>query len=826
MLPSPIPLRTAMGPRSKRYRDEPGSCQAGIVLRICLALFLSVILASAAGADDPPTAKAKKPKEPKPPAVARRDPSGQAFRRTPMNAAVRSVVVPLTTNVHLAFDTDLFRVHSVWKGEPLNLYGTPYSASKERYFSDFDGKPLWTAPGLFPWAAGRIPATDQTERPEGSRFLGISTRGGRTTFSYELPLAGGKTVTIRETAGCPLPDEPWTIVRRFELSSAGSELFLLAYAGEGKLEPASGPGVNIVGSNTSLRLSHNGGRAGAVWRPNVAKADYVEKRWVEKKGDSSIERTEVKGDQARVWLSIPSHDRDIAIEIAYTVLHAQKEFPEPDAKKSAKGTPPARNVDLLPPPAEREIKAATRPPESFSADPSVPLIPSGDAYYRLEKFPLPKEIALQVTGMDFMPNGDLAVSTWTGEIYIVQGAQGNVKAVTYRRFARGLNEPLGLRVIKGDIYVVQKCELSRVRDTDGDGEADFYECVCQDWGHTGNYHDFSFGPLTDKAGNLYVYRNGNHGIYEVPYMGWVLKISPDGRKTEGFASGLRSPNGYDTYGPDRDLFVTDNQGNWIGACTLTHVQRGRFYGFPSTTPSPIEQFKKPDSFSPPAVWFPYKMARSSSGMATIADERFGPFQGQMLVGDFQNAIVTRVALEKINGEWQGAVWPMLKGFGSGVNRINYGPDGKLYVGGCKNRAWPALGPNDYALERVAFTGKTPFEVKSAHALPDGFELRFTAPVEEKTASNPEGYDVSQYRYQYHETYGSPEVGHDGKPDSATEIKVSKATVSPDGLSVRLKLEGHRSGFVTSVRALDVTNRDGAKLWHDTFYYTLNQIPAR
>ena len=229
-------------------------------------------------------------------------------------------------------------------------------------------------------------------------------------------------------------------------------------------------------------------------------------------------------------------------------------------------------------------------------------------------------------------------------------------------------------------------------------------------------------------------------------------------------------------------------------------------------------------FDPPALWFPYKLARSASGLCEITDNRFGPFKGQLLVGDFQNAIVTRVQLEKVCGEWQGAVWPFLKGFQSGVNRLAMGPDGHLYVGSCKTVAWAANAPFSQGLERVSFTGKIPFEVKTVQAMPDGFNLTFTTPADPKAAGDADGYDIWQYKYKYHAQYGSPEFDHDGKRDSFSVVNVKKAEVSEDGLKVRLRLEGWKAGYVTAVRGLDVRSIAGEKLWHDTFYYTLNQIP--
>jgi len=41
--------------------------------------------------------------------------------------------------------------------------------------------------------------------------------------------------------------------------------------------------------------------------------------------------------------------------------------------------------------------------------------------------------------------------------------------------------------------VLQRPELTRLRDTDGDGVADHYETLNDDWQVTDNWHEFTFG---------------------------------------------------------------------------------------------------------------------------------------------------------------------------------------------------------------------------------------------------------------------------------------------------------------------------------------------
>jgi hypothetical protein len=290
---------------------------------------------------------------------------------------------------------------------------------------------------------------------------------------------------------------------------------------------------------------------------------------------------------------------------------------------------------------------------------------------------------------------------------------------------------------------------------------------------------------------------------------------------DGYCSGLRVPNGSAVF--QGDLFATDNQGHWIPANKLNHLQAGRFYGHPSARPAPREQFNGDTNFTPPAVWFPYAWVKSASDITVIQDERFGPFKGQMLVGEFQNANLVRVALEKVNGQWQGAVFPFVKGFNSGVNRFAFGPDGKLYVGGLRMGHWTSIAPQPYSLDRVSFTGESPFEIKEVRATRDGFELSFTQPVNADSAGNPESYETSQYNYGYHGSHAGPENDKEAKV-AGPAIRVAKAEVSSDRLKARLRLERCLPGYVVMLRALDVTDARGKKLWHDTFHYTLNQIP--
>lgn len=738
------------------------------------------------------------------PVTPRYDAPDQPFRMAPMPQSTRSIVVPLATNLHLAFDTELLRTHTVWSGKGLALLGPQYGLPKSPFISTNDGTVLWTMPPVFPWAVGKKPDEPAHEMPKGARFFAVNTWPWPTALLLELPTA--EPFRVRET---PLAFGNSHVVCHFEfLGKRTSELWFLAHA-EIDVEVATKADARTVLKRGQTTLSVS---VESDCQATLFVEDKPVRREVERATEAGAEKGHpkdiIEGRETRVWVRIPTASGSGSAVAVSTQLG---DLPAP--------------AKLLTTASKLAASYAPRPRVVHPSDPLRSPSSASTPSFKAESFSLPKTANLLITGMDFLPNGDLIVCTWPGEVWVIEGAQGTPAAAKYRRFARGLAEPMGVAVRDGKIYIGTKQALYRLTDTDGNGEADLFESLNQNWTYTGSYNAFSYGPIFDKAGNFILANAGHSGRWDARYMGWGLRISPDGAKLDTICSGFREPNGIGTFGPDRDVFVSENQGAWMGACKLNHVTPGKFYGHPSAWPAPQEEYGKHTRFDPPAIWFPYKLARSVTGFAEITDDRFGPFKGQLMVGDFQNAIVTRVQLEKVNGEYQGAVWPFLKQFQSGVNRLAYGPDGKLYVGGCQAPvSWKAVAPLDLALERISYTGKLPFEVKEVHALRDGFELTFTQPVEPQAAANCDSYDVTQYGLKYHSKYGSPELDHDGKENAATVIKVTGATVSPDKLKVRLKLEGWKPGFVTMVRSLDVKNATGESLVNDTFWYTLNQIP--
>ncbi|MDG2122982.1 MAG: hypothetical protein P8J87_04750 [Verrucomicrobiales bacterium] len=461
-------------------------------------------------------------------------------------------------------------------------------------------------------------------------------------------------------------------------------------------------------------------------------------------------------------------------------------------------------------------------------------------YYQVDPIPAPDGEVPEISGIEILPDKTIAVATRRGDIFTITGAYDDDPSnVKWTPFARGLHEPIGIAYKDGWLYATQRPEVTRMKDTDGDGRADVFETVNSDWGINGDYHEYAFGSRHDRDGNIWVVLclTGSFNPNS-DFRGWGLRITPEGEMIPT-TSGIRSPGGIGSNHLG-DHFYCDNQGIWNGSSSLKHLKIGGFCGVPNANkfydltdalgPRPAEpenksrlheQRERIPELVPPACVLPHgKMGQSPAGIE--CDEsagKFGPFGNQLFVGEQTFSEVQRVYLEQVNGVYQGACFKFRKGFGSGNIAVRFdNANGTMFTGGT-NRGWGARGGKTFALDRVRWTGKTPFEVKQMNARPDGFELTFTEPADPATAKDPASYRMEAYTYIYQSSYGSPEV-------DKTTPTIESVTLSPDGLKARLKIKGLVKGHVHQLHLDGVRSKSELSLLHPTAYYTLNEIPSR
>jgi len=438
-----------------------------------------------------------------------------------------------------------------------------------------------------------------------------------------------------------------------------------------------------------------------------------------------------------------------------------------------------------------------------------------------------------VGGIDFTEDGTAVVAGRTTGIWRYKDGQ-------WSRFAEGLHDPQGIRVMSPDgsaVVVAQKPELTLVQDTDGDGRADLYTTICDRWRGGGNYCEYVHGPVIDSQGNYYISINLSDAAGDAAcdkgggaamgttlgYDGWVAKITPQGQFIP-FACGLRSAAGIGISRRD-DLFFTDNQGGWIGTSTLNHLTEGSFYGYPASLLDLPEyrQGKKLDKAEfeklrkPPAAWIPHGELANSPGNPEFdeTDGKFGPFAGQIFIGDQTRSNIFRAALEKVNGKYQGAVFNFIDHLESGAIRIRFDATGRLWVGQT-GRGWASVGGKTEGLQRIEWDGKTvPFEMHSMKLTPTGFAVRFTSPVDPQTVRSSGAIKFKHWHYHYHGTYGSPKV--DLTEDVATIRSISKDRQT---VFVDLPLE---KGKVYQIMTKGIRSAGHEPMSTTTGYYTLNNL---
>ncbi|MFB7037421.1 MULTISPECIES: lectin [unclassified Streptomyces] len=437
----------------------------------------------------------------------------------------------------------------------------------------------------------------------------------------------------------------------------------------------------------------------------------------------------------------------------------------------------------------------------------------------------PKGFEPQVSAMDWLPDGRLAVTTWggsnntTGEVYLLGNVTGNTgpDKVTVKKVASGLKEPMGVKYVDGKLYVSQKHELTELNDTNGDEVTDQYRRVAT-WPFGGNFHEFAFG-LLHKDGFFYLnlsvsinYGGATTNPQPAPNRGTTVKVNRQTGEVSYVAGGLRTPNGIG-WGPEGGIFVTDNQGGWLPSSKLVHIKQDRFFNHYTNPAGPFDS--RP--VTKPVLWLPQnEIGNSPSTPLQLTD---GPFAGQMLFGDVTYGGVQRGFLEKVGGEYQGAVFRLTQGLEAGVTRISVGPDGALYAGGLgAGGNWGQEGKLAFGLQKLAPNGANAFDIRAMRAVPGGFALEYTQPLSTQTATDLAGrYKIKQWRYAPTADYGGPKIGEE-------TLTAQSAALSADRKTVTLAIPGLKADRVVHVRSpRPFSSSTGESLWSTEAWYTLNRL---
>ncbi len=374
-----------------------------------------------------------------------------------------------------------------------------------------------------------------------------------------------------------------------------------------------------------------------------------------------------------------------------------------------------------------------------------------------------------ITAHDFYSDGTAAIATMTGEVWLVKGIDETLEKVRWKRFATGLHQPLGVKIVSDKLYVLGRDQITCLQDLNGDDEADFYECVTNAMQTSPGGHDYIVGLETDAEGRWYL-ASGNQGVCRLA-----------GRdELEVLATGFRNPNGLGISADGRFVTTSVQEGDWTPATSICQIELARNTGAHFGAGGPRDG-KPPE---PVLLYLPRGEDNSASSQAFISSEKWGALKGDdnfihLSSGGGSAWLVMR---QNVAGRWQGAAVKISGNFDSAPQCARFNPnDGHLYVNGMTG--WGTYTPKDGCFQRVRFTGgprpvPVGFEVRE-----NGVLLRFHQPVSVADA----GTCFAQcWNYKYGPQYGSPEYS----------VKYAD-TPGHDPLEVRSvqSLEGGRALFI-------------------------------
>lgn len=456
--------------------------------------------------------------------------------------------------------------------------------------------------------------------------------------------------------------------------------------------------------------------------------------------------------------------------------------------------------------------------------------------YEMKTIPMP---ALYISmGLGFLPDGRMVLATGYTEdgrtdpgdesnIWAVSGVTGtDMGNIKMTKLGTRFINPSGVIIVDGKIYVADRDAFYEILDNNATGGTGNRKKIVT-WPFPPLWHQWVFTPMYWQ-GKFYAPYSGSikgGGPSDVPasspYSGAFLKWDLAGN-FEKFAGGLRSPNGANI-DANGDMFVSDNQGSWLPSSTFSHMKQGKFYGH-RQSPKRDDQGKITETFAPnwaeslpyqpPTAWFPHGVVRSSPGQPIYIPK--GAYAGQWLQGDCNGTGLLRISLDKVNGDYQGAVFWFTNGTTtSAINRMAWGPDDALYIATVEHMGnWPGNGAMPmYKL--VPKAGGKAFEMLSIRSVKDGFHVEFTEPLD-KTSVTAAAFGIKQWQYVRQEGYG------DGKGPEETRT-VSSAQVSADGKTAILQVTGLKTDRVTYFKLNGVKSAAGAAPFDNEAWYTLNNM---
>lgn len=719
------------------------------------------------------------------------------------NLAVRCVIVMLGNDSYACFDTDLLRMAVAWRGEFVSLttmaqvsYQEP--GNKNNAISRVLGKPV-IATGIYPgWTSAEPDFRDP--RPAGpnpnavgrgpiaadhGRWNGLSVAGNAAILSYTV--AG---TDIHEQIGSVASAGQVGITRTFQLGAVNRPLTLVV------AEVPPGGSIDVSGNT-------------AVVTQGAAR--------------DTMTAVGVTGAPEGTRIQVDA-DRYITVRIPTGAPASRFRVVAWRGKAVDRGIMPAL---LAEPVAMTSVERGGVPHWVGMVTTRGQLSPDS-ADYVVDHLTLPLANPwrrnVRVADVDFFKDGRAAVVTFEGDVWVVSGIDHGLDKLQWKRFASGLYEPLGINVVRDTIYVYDRQGIVRLRDVNGDGEADVYENFSNLSHQSGESREFPLGMAAKPGGGFYLAIGSalDLGPRTSPAImqgfragssqsGTVQEVSADGRSIRTFAKGLREPIiGIDPR--SGTIAASDQQGNFVPSTPIFLLRDGGYYGVPASAHSPT-----PPAPELPLVWIPHEVDQSGAGEVWVNDARMGLGGSALVHLSYGRPGPFRVYIDSTRSAVQGALIALPGQYRAPTLKGRVGPnDGQLYLAGFS--VWGSRATEVSSLVRLRYTGRPSRLPVAVHSGQQGIVLRFATPLA-AAAADQARYELKRWNYVRSAAYGSGHFKLDGTPGE--ETLSLRAHLSADGRSLLLVVPDMKPAMQVQL-GYNLKSRAGTVM-RDTLYLTVHSI---
>jgi glucose/arabinose dehydrogenase/cytochrome c2 len=662
-------------------------------------------------------------------------------KASPMNIAPRGLVLNLGHDCWACFDTDLLRVAAIWTGHGVTDDALAQLSYQNRDLKTVGGQsrlpkpdgPLWMVNGIYPgWQIGEQISLDDPREPQPSkeepgrgplpaemgRFKAVRHVGGAVVLEYTV--AGA---VVQEWMTTATRGESRAVQRSFRIAPSAKLLNLVV--------AQTMPGEKKLVGNLSLAGS-----------PGTAS--------MEDQPDALV-------------VHVPPHETSVEFSITLG-----------DDSGATFGA--ARQ----PVPATDGAVAVQRWPQEVTT--KAVLSPAQDAYV-VDDIPLPLENPwrrnVRLCDVAFFKDGTAAGVTVDGDVWMIRGLRENLGEVRWKRFASGLHEPMGLVIRDEQIFVFDRNGIWRLRDTNGDGEADVHELFSNVFPQSAESREFPNSIKLAPDGSFVIAKGGQQASTVSRLNGSVLRVAPDGQSFTVLGHGFRQP--FAGVNPRTGaVTASDQEGNYTPTTPLHLLQKDEFHGFLSEL---LPKEKYPEPIADPLTWIPHQINPSAASQVWLFGARMGPLNDALIHVGFNRPELFRVLLNERFAKPQAAVVSVVRDFDVPVLNATLNPvDGWLYLAGFQVIGWGTTAKRISAFARTRYTGAACTLPREVVPMDKGVLLRFDVALDPKKAADPASYSIESWHYQRTYKYGSPHLKADGTPGQDW-ITPSSAYLAKDGKSV-------------------------------------------